>query len=165
MVKIYLTKGDKSLSHEFLFDLLKTEYNFEADPSLLKKTEHGKLYIENCPVKFNITHSKDNIAIAFSQDEVGIDAEVIKTEFKARAVFGVLPKNAEDFAILWTKAEAIVKLNASSILLDLRKIDLSSAPTYDGKPVSVNLYTFKEDNLVISVATSDDGYEFVLKEF
>ena len=78
MVKVFMKKGDKELSHEFLFSLLNSEYGFSADEGMIKKTANGKPFIENCPINFSITHSKGNIAVAFSESELGVDEEVIK---------------------------------------------------------------------------------------
>lgn len=161
MVKIYICKGDKSSSHSILFDILLTHYNLNYCETDLKKTEYGKYYIDNCPVKFNISHSKDNIVIAVSDTEVGVDTEIIKDEFRVRRIFGVIPKTATQYAELWTKAEAVVKYRASSILLDLKKIDLSDSVKYDSVPLDVLVYTFIENDLVISLATTDTGYELV----
>ena len=161
MVKVFICKGDKSTSHSILFDILSTHYNLSYSESDLLKTEYGKYYVENCPVKFNISHSKDNIVIAVSDSEVGVDTEIIKDDFRVRRIFGVIPKTAKQYAELWTKAEAVVKYRASSILLDLKKIDLSDGVKYDGAPLDVSLYTFTENDLVITLATTDDGYEVV----
>lgn len=161
MVKVYICKGDKSSSHSILFDILSTHYNLNYCESDLKKTEFGKYYIDNCPVKFNLSHSKDNIVIAVGDSEVGVDTEIIKDEFRVRRIFGVIPKTAKQYAELWTKAEAVVKYRASSILLDLKKIDLSDGVKYDNSDLAVTLYTFTINDLVITLATTDDGYEVV----
>ena len=145
MVKIYICKGDKSSSHSILFDILSTHYNLNYCETDLKKTEYGK----------------DNIVIAVSDSEVGVDTEIIKDEFRVRRIFGVIPKTATQYAELWTKAEAVVKYRASSILLDLKKIDLSDGVKYDSVPLDVLVYTFIENDLVISLATTDTGYELV----
>ena len=56
-------------------------------------------------------------------------------------------------------AEAIVKYKASSILLDLKKIDLSGErPIYDGEVLPINLFTFVDGDKVITVATTEDEY-------
>ena len=162
MVKIFIAKGDKSLSHTYLFDVLKNYYSITASDADLKKTEFGKYYLENSPVYFNISHSKDNIIIAVSDSEVGVDTEVVKTEFRVRRLFGVIPKTAQSYAELFTKAEAIVKYKASSILLDLKKIDLSGEkPIYDGEVLPINLFTFVDGDKVITVATTEDEYSVI----
>ncbi len=155
MVKVFLKKGDKELSHEFLFSLLNSEYNFSADESMIKKSANGKPFIENCPIKFSITHSKGNIAVAFSESEIGVDEEVVKSSYPERAIFSVTPSSAKEYALLWTKAESFVKLNAGSILLDLKKIDLSNGVKYDGKIIDINFLTFIKNDLVLTVATKE----------
>jgi hypothetical protein len=155
MVKVFIKKGDKELSHEFLFSLLNSEYGISATESDLKKTEHGKPYIENCPINFSITHSKGNIAIAFSDSDVGVDEEVVKGSFTARQIFGVTPKDGVEYALLFTKAEALVKYYAGSILLDLKKIDFSDGVVYNGEKIDLNFLTFFVDGLVLTVATKE----------
>ena len=161
MLKVYVKKGDKSLSHEYLFEILSREFGLNYSEADLKKTPYGKYYIDGADIKFNLSHSKDNIVIAISDSEVGVDCEVIKDEYRVRRIFGVIPKTAKQYAELWTKAEAVVKYRASSILLDLKKIDLSDGVKYDGAPLDVSLYTFTENDLVITLATTDDSYDVV----
>ena len=162
MVKLFIAKGDKSLSHTYLFDVLKNYYSIDATEDCLKKTTYGKYYLENSPVHFNISHSKDNIIIAVSESEVGVDTEVVKDEFRVRRIFGVIPKTAKTYAELFTKAEAIVKYRASSILLDLKKIDLSGEkPIYDGEVLPINLFTFTDGDKVITLATTEYDYTVI----
>ena len=79
-----------------------------------------------------------------------------------RRLFGVIPKTAQSYAELFTKAEAIVKYKASSILLDLKKIDLSGEqPIYDGSVFPINLFTFMDGDKVITVATKEDEYSVI----
>ena len=162
MVKIFIAKGDKTLSHSYLFDVLQKHYSLSVTESDLKKTTYGKYYLENSPVHFNISHSKDNIIIAVSESEVGVDTEVVKEDFRVRRIFGVIPKTAKTYAELFTKAEAIVKYKASSILLDLKKIDLSKKkPLYDGEVLPINLFTFTDGDKVITIATTEDEYSVI----
>lgn len=162
MVKVFIAKGDKSLSHTYLFDILKNYYSINVAEDCLKKTTYGKYYLENSPVHFNISHSKDNIIIAVGDSEVGVDTEVVKDEFRVRRIFGVIPKTAKSYAELFTKAEAIVKYKASSILLDLKKIDLSGEqPIYDGEVLPINLFTFTDGDKVITLATTEDEYTVI----
>ena len=162
MVKVFIAKGDKSISHTYLFDILKNHYSINVTEDCLKKTTYGKYYLENSPVHFNISHSKDNIIIAVGDSEVGVDTEVVKDEFRVRRIFGVIPKTAKSYAELFTKAEAIVKYKASSILLDLKKIDLSGEqPIYDGEVLPINLFTFTDGDKVITLATTEDEYTVI----
>lgn len=164
MVKIFLSKGDKSLINELVLNVLKTEYSLNYNDADIKKDGDGKLYVNACPYNISVTHSKGNLAMAVSTKKIGIDMEVIKTDYKPRPIFGVTPTNAEDYAVLWTKAESLVKLYSEG-KFDLRKISLAGAPCHDGVNLTANLYTFTEDNLVISVATEESGYELIYKDF
>jgi hypothetical protein len=163
MVKIFLSKGEKSLISELLLNALNTEYGLSLTDTDIKIDDNGKLCVKNCPFKFSASHSKDNLAVAISEKNVGIDIEVVKTDFNPRPIFGVTPANAEDCAVLWTKAESLVKLYSND-KLDLRKICLNDAPTYNGVNLDANLYTFINDNVAITVATTDDGYQVFNKE-
>lgn len=159
MVTIYTAICKKEQSHQILLRLLSEVYGVNATEDDLKKTENGKLFLPSSPVKFSVTHSKGNLAVAFSKDEVGVDEEVVSPDRKYRDVFGVSPRSHEEFYALWTKAEALVKYHAGSILMDLRKIRLDDKPSYDGKPLDVNLFTETLGNLVLSVATTESEYE------
>ena len=95
----------------------------------------GKPFLRDHPVHFSLSHCRDAVACAVSDQPVGIDAECIvpydpalarrvcsgrETEMLARS------KNpAEDFIRLWTMKEAISKWEGRGISMPFEEIDVS----------------------------------------
>ena len=168
MISIFYTKNDKMRSHDYLLFLLKKELCKEYTESDLKKTEKGKLYIENCPVKFNITHSKDIIIVAFSdKSEIGVDIEKKKDlDYKKLSgkYFNSEPKDLDDFYRLWTTAEAFVKYKAKSIFVELKDIVIDDMGIiYKNEKQSCFYKTEKFEDYIYTVVTdSNDNIKIQL---
>lgn len=99
--------------------------------------KYGKPFIENS-LNFNISHSGDYLAVAVSNNEIGIDLQKNKTvkesilkricsEKEMMYIDDSGDKNFE-FTKIWTKKEAFVKRYGQSIIQNLSKID-----TFDNK--------------------------------
>lgn len=83
-----------------------------------ERNEHGKPYITDSPLNFNISHSRDRLLIAVSVGrELGVDIEFRKKNFDSTAIvkrwFSVEERAAiekgSDFFDIWAKKEAYVK--------------------------------------------------------
>jgi 4'-phosphopantetheinyl transferase len=97
-------------------------------PSLVKfeKGENKKPYIKNTPVFYNISHSGDQILLAVSSSEIGIDVELVNPSFEFKEVVNeyfspdeasfIEEKHAaERFFILWTRKEAFAKATGKGL--------------------------------------------------
>ncbi len=85
------------------------------------KNEHGKPYLKDLPCYFNISHSRDFVVCAVSENEIGIDIEKIRpidlkiakrvfNETELKLLFTTPKENQQDiFFSLWTQKEAILK--------------------------------------------------------
>lgn len=164
-MKIFYANCDKKNSHDFLFEILETHYDVIANESDLEKTEYGKLSLKNSPVRFNITHSGDIVAVGISEKELGLDVEFIKPRNNAKLaqkIFGTTPKNDEEFYTLWTKAESFVKYSATALLPELKKIEIiGDEIIYDGVKQPVQTKTVKVGNYIFSIASDDLDIEFI----
>lgn len=123
-------KKDKTSNYAWniLYDELK-KYNIDLTKEDIKINKNGKPFIDK-NIYFNISHSKDLVAIAISDSEVGVDIEYL-TRFKK--YFDPLE---------WVKRESIIKLNGDYITLDkMRNLD------YDKYVTNITL----TDTYVVSV--------------
>lgn len=93
-----------------------------------QKGEHEKPFIPNGP-EFNITHSGEIVAVAFSDQPIGIDIERIK-EIEIEGLSAYLhneekeyilkAKNKQDiFFTIWSKKEAYLKATTKGIIHEL----------------------------------------------
>ncbi len=94
-----------------LYDI--TEYNIE-------KGEHGKPFIAEYPeIKFNISHCKGLVVCGFSDNDIGVDAELIR-DFSPRVMERIFSAEEKEFVMssedknrdffrIWTLKEAYGK--------------------------------------------------------
>ena len=110
-------------------------------PELIKiyKNEYAKPFIKSSgPIKFNISHSKDKLAIAIASSEVGIDIEYINPSFDIHEVMNMTLSENEKLNIkklepdlqkkkfysYWTQKEALLKAIGTGINMDLNKLEI-----------------------------------------
>lgn len=136
-----------SLGGRMLLQYIARMHGFEAFH--LMYGENGKPYFSDIPdVYFNISHSGECLILAWSQKEIGIDIEQMRS---------VLPKFPEkmfssmDFSYwqkqsdlekkkcffeLWTRKESVIKLQGSSIFQKAKDFSVS-----DGNQLLTNIGT------------------------
>ena len=100
------------------------------------ENETGKPYLENLPLRFNISHSSDVVACIVSQTEVGVDVQKKVSEYK-KVMHRVYCKNeidlvldsktpVDDFTMLWALKESYVKCIGTGISDMIAEYDFSS---------------------------------------
>ena len=93
--------------------------------------DYGAPYIEGGP-HFSISHCKRGIAVAVSENPIGIDIESIRTfspdlmrktmneDEQLRITSSAIPE--VEFIRLWTQKEALLKLQGTGIISDLHHV-------------------------------------------
>lgn len=119
-----------------------------------KYNEHGKPYIEGAPY-FSISHCKAGIAVAVSDEPVGIDIEgirhaeddLIKRVCSAREQQTIAESADPDraFTRLWTQKEAVVKAQGVGILSFEQIQTILDIGHW-------TLDTFEKENYIVSIA-------------
>ena len=111
-------------SYEMLMHLLHTtSYALQASPTFLYN-EHGQPRIEGGPC-FSISHCKQAIAVAISDNPIGIDIEHLRTA-KPELVARTMNQGEQEriwqsenpdwaFTELWTQKEAVLKMQGTGI--------------------------------------------------
>lgn len=93
--------------------------------------DYGAPYIEGGPY-FSISHCKTGIAVAVSQNPVGIDIESIRS-FKPELMRKTMNEDEQlritssaipevEFIRFWTQKEALLKLQGTGIIADLHNV-------------------------------------------
>lgn len=73
------TRRKCSVAGELLVkDYIGKALNIAPENLKILADENGKPYIPDCPVHFNISHCENMLAVAFSDEEIGIDIERIR---------------------------------------------------------------------------------------
>jgi 4'-phosphopantetheinyl transferase len=188
--KISAKNQEKCLRFKFREDALRTLYGelllryvlchkfgFKNEEIQILKSEEGKPYIKGYPIHFNISHSGDYVACAFSEQEVGVDIEQIKKVdmtmakrfFSKNEWTDLFAKNEEEhidhFFSLWTLKESYIKWlgKGMSVPLDLFsfKITKEGITIIDANR-SVRPY-FKQfiiDDYKVAVCSNVDGFSY-----
>ncbi|MCB0795949.1 MAG: 4'-phosphopantetheinyl transferase superfamily protein [Flavobacteriales bacterium] len=102
----------------------------------IRRGEHGKPFVEGSDVFFNLSDTKDAIAIGFTRDrELGIDVETLTRRVDHRSVsahYFTPPEvnlieragnsSKRRFLELWTRKEAVLKASGVGIMEDLHSL-------------------------------------------
>lgn len=132
--------------------LLMIDYLKLKDETNLQYEENGKPFLKNGP-KFNYSHSGDLVILVISKKEVGVDVQKIE-EKNLKYKEGIFSKEElefinkdplNNFHVMWTQKEALMKLYGLGLKL---------------KPINIKLSDFKEvkfksfikDNYAITIA-------------
>ena len=107
-----------------------TPYTLHSTPTFLYN-DYGAPYIEGGPY-FSISHCKRGIAVAVSENPIGIDIEVIRSfspelmrktmneDEQLRITSSAIPE--VEFIRFWTQKEALLKLQGTGIISDLHHV-------------------------------------------
>ena len=107
-----------------------TPYTLHSTPTFLYN-DYGAPYIEGGPY-FSISHCKRGIAVAVSENPIGIDIESIRTfspdlmrktmneDEQLRITSSAIPE--VEFIRFWTQKEALLKLQGTGIISDLHHV-------------------------------------------
>lgn len=131
----------RALLRKMLGDIL----DFDPFQIKIESDNYGKLFLSNIEqqhLHFNLSHSEDYIIYAFCfNDEVGIDIEKIDpsinhleisenyfTDIEIKYLKDSTDKDirAKRFFRIWTRKEALLKALGIGLLLDLKKINVTT---------------------------------------
>ncbi|MBO7297558.1 MAG: 4'-phosphopantetheinyl transferase superfamily protein [Clostridia bacterium] len=163
MEKIYY--ADKSAyptSEVALLAILKKD--FALDNEKIFRGDNGKPYHINTPLFFSVSHTQDKLFIAFSDENVGIDAENAdrKTEYRSiikrftdterKKIF-----SNEDFLKAWTAKESAVKWLGGTLAHDLFKLEfLGDKMKYGEIELPAKFTLFQIDGCWVTVCSERD---------
>ena len=143
----------------FVFKALKSIYGDNIDLTV-KNGEKGKPYFKAYPeFHFNISHTENVIAVAFSKKDVGVDIEKLRSVNPkiARKFFTederAFVKNDKDFFYVWTRKEAYIKRNGRGFSCPLISFDILNRK---------DIKTFDLGEFTLSVC-SESANDFVLE--
>lgn len=168
----YPKRYEKALKFKFHEDFLRciggyvllTEMIGDFEEENVTYSPEGKPSIEGKPC-YNISHSGDYILVGISDEEIGVDIELIKEKN-----LNLGPKvfnqdelnwmNQEDsttrFHYLWCQKESVMKLTGKGIKIPFFSIDV--LPFEENKPINFDGYEIEnktaifDDNYIISIS-------------
>ncbi len=130
------------------YSLLK---HFYGQDIKIEKTKNGKPYITNKQkLFFSLSHSKNGLALAVSDCEIGVDIEKIKEFNKSVARRFLKTDETDDLELLrlWTRLESAIK-HKGLTLSHISKISTHNTKTIKISDFIISVCTDKTENLEI----------------
>jgi len=134
------------------------------------KNEYGKPHLKNYPnFHFNLSHTRNAIAVAIFDKPVGVDVEKIRNadlkiakRFFAESEFAYIVKSEigtdKRFYDVWTKKEAYIKYVGKGLSIPLNSFDVLCTD------ISRQTQTFEKDGYIISVSSESQNQRFDIIE-
>ncbi len=141
----------------------------------LVKNENGKPFLEfekasSTPIFLSVTHTKKAYFIAFCDQNVGIDAELISRETNYAPILMKFPElerlkieNTKDFLIHWTIKESAIKWLGGALTRDIKRLSFTNQTlTFCGLELPVSLYQKEFLGHFITVCSDKErDWEFI----
>ena len=156
MEKIFYVDKSTYTTDVALKKILSSVYG--VPDAVILRTENGKPFVVGGPY-FSVTHTKNRLYIAFSEEEIGLDAESLsRSPYYETIVKKFAPEEqkeilcTEDFLKHWVVKESAVKYLGGTLALDLHKLKYAdSILTYNDKTLPVQLNLLKHEDFILSV--------------
>ena len=146
-----------TLCSEALVRFLDCEHhNIYNSDIKFSENEYGKPYLEDYPdFHFNISHTRDALAVAIADNDIGVDIEHIKkADVKIADRFFALPEKEfvmqsadknKAFYQIWTRKEAYIKYLGRGLSVPLTYFNVLD------KEISQKTQTFERRGYILSV--------------
>ena len=104
-----------------------------SHPFIITKNEHGKPFLKDYPdVHFNLSHCKNGIIVAVSDEPIGVDIESYREvsdslirytmNDEEQHIIAKSDDSVRTFTEYWTKKEAVFKLRGTGITKGLHEL-------------------------------------------
>lgn len=108
------------------------EYNLSLDKDMIVFNKHGKPYLKNSHIYFNISHSSDYVVIGLSDSEIGVDIEKLVSKDRSLQLINKLNQTFIDefnissdpqdfFTKCWVSIESYSKMIGKGLSFKLIK--------------------------------------------
>ena len=166
MEKIFYT--DKSAypdSQTAVKHVLSERFNLKS--AAIERNEHGKPFLVNgkeLSLFFSVSHTKNRLFIALSDENVGIDAEDCNRQIDYLPIIKRFsPEERKeilspaDFLRHWVAKESAIKWLGGSIAHDLQKLRFVENRLYYGEiEIPVNLVFHSFENYILAICSERD---------
>lgn len=157
-------------SEILLREALCAELQVSSRALKFRKTELGKPYLEDFPIKFSLSHTQSAVAVAVAGQEVGVDVEKLRpanlkiaerhfSEDEKAFLFASKNKDA-DFFMLWTRKEAYLKRIGKGLTLPLSSFSVLKEKeqyrTYFRNGYVISLCCDKDTSVYFSEVSEDE---------
>jgi len=151
-------------SKTFLFYVFEKYFNLKLNEKDIIINKYGKPYLNN-NLYYNISHTANIIVIAVSNNEIGIDAELLTRKISDTLInkyFKNEYENTFDIIKLWTKKESFVKYLGKSMFTEIKNIKIKeNLIIYKNEVVNINSFNYTINNIYINIITNESNFEFI----
>lgn len=176
-IKRYTSDIDKKLSlysDLFIRLMLHRKFGISNDEIVISIGKYGKPFVLNFPeFHYNISHTRNAIAVALSCKDVGIDIERILnnqqkiatrcfTADEYKYIYGEQSYQDRRFYEIWTKKEAYIKCVGKGLTMQLNSFNVLDSNS------EFKCYSFLRDNYMISICgeyLSCENYLIEIREY
>ena len=169
-------RKNQLLARAWRRELLAQALNIPPEKLVFEKEAHGKPYLANQNISFNLSHSQESFAMVWCLDEIplGIDIEdkskMRKEQTLAARTFDAKEMKAwqnpelsptqahEQWLKTWTRKEAVLKAHGLGIRLDLNTLNTENVDDTLAHPLlgEWQYRSFVLDKQVVSVAWQNE---------
>ena len=133
------------------------------DNVTILRAEHGKPYVEGGPF-FSVTHTQDRLYIAFSDEEIGLDAEHLSREPHYEPILKKFPPqeraeitSAKEFLRHWVVKESAVKYLGGTLAADLNKLCYTNGSlSHNEQAFPSKITLLQHENFILSVCSNEN---------
>ena len=165
MEKIFFAENSVCLNSISLVEWILSNYFGIKNPQICR-TNNGKPYLNNPenPIFFSISHTKTGLFIAFSDKNVGIDAEKMDRKVNYQPILSKFPieerkeiNSGEDFLLHWTVKESAVKFLGGTLAHDLNRMSyIHGVLRYDNLELPIQITTLRFQGHILSICAEKD---------
>ena len=166
MEKIFYTDKSAYPDSQTAVKHVLSEY-FNLKSAAMERNEHGKSFLVNgkeLSLFFSVSHTKNKLFIAFSDENVGIDAEDLSRQIDYLPILKrFLPEEREEilspahFLRHWIAKESAIKWLGGSIAHDLHKLHFVENRLYYGEiELPANLVFHSFEHYILAICSERD---------
>ncbi len=166
MGKIFYADNSTFSSEKLVTRVLSEHYGIKN--AIIARAEHGKPYLQNVeiPLFFSISHTKEKTFIAFSEKDLGLDAESLSREVRHQPICHKFPMQEQkeitsqkEFLKHWIVKESAVKYLGGTLARDLHKLSyIKERLQYNGQDLPVFLRFFELEGHLLCVCSEQNFY-------
>ncbi len=157
-----------SLGAGYLLDIALKERGLSEREAAYTYGEHGKPYLKDCGLYFNLSHSGTVAVAAVSDREIGVDVQkfvpvseaLVKkvcTDAEASYLFTLSEgERGREFARLWAVRESVLKFWGTGLTVPLKKLKGVSPAIQRGGRENVSVREYPLEGYALAVCTEEE---------
>ena len=161
MGKIFYVDKSTSTTEVALKKIFSKYYG--KDNAVILRTKNGKPYVEN-GTYFSVTHTHDRLYIAFSDGEIGLDAEHLSRAPRYDAIVKKFSPDEQaeitstvDFLTHWVVKESAIKYLGGTLATDLKRLDYTKGIlTYNKQDFPAKITLLQHEAFLLSICGKED---------